>query len=76
VALIKSGLGPLQQALDLTDAQLQQLLLTLPNLPAAEVPRGKHLRIMNWCVRAEINLFFPPTHRRTGIWQKIQPDRF
>jgi seryl-tRNA synthetase len=41
VTLIKSGLGPLQQALDLTDAQLQQLLLTLPNLPAAEVPRGK-----------------------------------
>ncbi len=41
VALIKSGLGPLQQALDLTDTQLQQLLLTLPNLPAAEVPPGK-----------------------------------
>ena len=39
--LIKSGLGPLQQALDLTDAQLQQLLLTLPNLPASEVPPGK-----------------------------------
>ena len=41
VALIKSGLSPLQQALDLTDAQLQQVLLTLPNLPAAEVPAGK-----------------------------------
>ncbi len=41
VALIKSNLSPLQQALDLTDAQLQQLLLSLPNLPAAEVPGGK-----------------------------------
>jgi seryl-tRNA synthetase len=41
VASIKSGLSPLQQALDLTDAQLQQLLVTLPNLPAAEVPAGK-----------------------------------
>ncbi len=41
VALVKSGLGPLQQALELTDAQLHQLLLTLPNLPAAEVPLGK-----------------------------------
>lgn len=41
VATIKSGHGPLQQALDLTDIQLQQLLLTLPNLPASEVPQGK-----------------------------------
>jgi len=41
VALIKSGLSPLQQALDLTEAQLQQVLLTLPNLPASEVPPGK-----------------------------------
>ncbi len=41
VARIKSGQSPLQQALELTDTQLQQLLLTLPNLPAAEVPRGK-----------------------------------
>jgi seryl-tRNA synthetase len=41
VASIKSGLSPVQQALDLTDAQLHQLLLTLPNLPAAEVPLGK-----------------------------------
>ena len=41
VASIKAGLSPLQQALDLTDAQLHQVLLTLPNLPAAEVPRGK-----------------------------------
>jgi len=41
VAAVKSGLGPVQQALDLTDAQMQQLLLTLPNLPASEVPKGK-----------------------------------
>ena len=41
VASVKSGLSPLQQALDLTDAQLQQVLLTLPNLPASEVPPGK-----------------------------------
>jgi seryl-tRNA synthetase len=41
VASVKSGLGPVQQALDLTDAQMQQLLLTLPNLPASEVPKGK-----------------------------------
>ena len=41
VALIKSGMGPLQQALELTDSQLHQLMLTLPNLPAAEVPMGK-----------------------------------
>lgn len=41
VALIKSGLNPLQEALDDADAQLQQILVTLPNLPAAEVPIGK-----------------------------------
>jgi seryl-tRNA synthetase len=41
VASIKAALSPLQQALDLTDSQLQQVLLTLPNLPAAEVPPGK-----------------------------------
>jgi len=41
VASIKSGHGPLQQALDLTDTQLQQLLMILPNLPASEVPKGK-----------------------------------
>ena len=33
VALIKSNQGPLQQALDLTDAQLQQLLVD-PSQPA------------------------------------------
>jgi seryl-tRNA synthetase len=41
VASVKSGIGPIQQALDLTDTQMQQLLLTLPNLPASEVPQGK-----------------------------------
>ncbi len=41
VASVKSGLGPIQQALDLTESQMQQLLLTLPNLPASEVPQGK-----------------------------------
>ncbi|HET7002906.1 MAG TPA: serine--tRNA ligase [Puia sp.] len=41
VASVKSGIGPIQQALDLTDAQMQELLLTLPNLPASEVPKGK-----------------------------------
>jgi seryl-tRNA synthetase len=41
VGLIKSALSPIQQALDQTDAQLHQLLLSLPNLPAAEVPAGK-----------------------------------
>src|SRR6185369_12902420 len=41
VASVKSGIGPIQQALDLTESQMQQLLLTLPNLPALEVPPGK-----------------------------------
>ncbi len=41
VAAIKSGLSPLQQALDEADSQLQQILVTLPNLPAREVPPGK-----------------------------------
>jgi seryl-tRNA synthetase len=41
VALIKSGLNPLQEALDAANTQLQQILLTLPNLPAKEVPAGK-----------------------------------
>jgi len=41
VASVKSGIGPIQQALDLTETQMHQLLLTLPNLPAPEVPPGK-----------------------------------
>jgi seryl-tRNA synthetase len=39
--LIKSGLSPLQDELDRVDAQLQQILVTLPNLPSPEVPKGK-----------------------------------
>jgi seryl-tRNA synthetase len=41
VALIKAGISPLQEALDETESQLQQILVTLPNLPSAEVPPGK-----------------------------------
>jgi seryl-tRNA synthetase len=41
VAQIKTSLGPLQSAVDETDSQLQQVLVTLPNLPANEVPPGK-----------------------------------
>jgi seryl-tRNA synthetase len=41
VASIKSGLSPLQEALDAADSQLQQILVTLPNLPYKEVPAGK-----------------------------------
>jgi len=41
VALIKSALNPLQEALTEYDSRLQQLLVTLPNLPAVEVPPGK-----------------------------------
>ena len=42
VALIKSALNPLQESLTEYDNRLQQLLVTLPNLPAVEVPPGKH----------------------------------
>jgi seryl-tRNA synthetase len=41
VSLIKSGISPLQEALDTADKQLQQILVSLPNLPASEVPPGK-----------------------------------
>jgi len=41
VARIKSGQSPLQEALNHADNQLQQILVTLPNLPAPEVPEGK-----------------------------------
>ena len=41
VSLIKSGLNPLQEALDIADKQLQEILISLPNLPAKEVPPGK-----------------------------------
>ena len=41
VSLIKLSLNPLQEQLNTTDGQLQQILITLPNLPSAEVPEGK-----------------------------------
>jgi seryl-tRNA synthetase len=41
VAAFKSRLSPLQEALDQADNQLQQILITLPNIPAPEVPAGK-----------------------------------
>lgn len=41
VARIKSGLTPLHESLDQADNQLQQILVLLPNLPAAAVPSGK-----------------------------------
>ncbi len=41
VVVIKSKLGPLQEAAELAETQLQGLLVTLPNLPSAEVPFGK-----------------------------------
>src|SRR6202051_3364736 len=37
VSLIKSGLNPLQEALNIADKQLQEILISLPNLPAKEV---------------------------------------
>lgn len=41
VAALKAGLDPLKKQLQETDTQLQDILLQLPNLPAAEVPEGK-----------------------------------
>jgi seryl-tRNA synthetase len=41
VSRMKTGLTPLQQGLDLADNQLQEILVSLPNLPAAAVPPGK-----------------------------------
>ncbi len=41
VASIKSGLSPLQNALNATEEQLHQILVTLPNLPAEQVPPGE-----------------------------------
>ena len=41
VASIKSGLNPLQQALNEADEQLHAILVTLPNLPSEQVPLGK-----------------------------------
>ncbi len=58
VALIKAGLSPLQEALDETDSQLQQILVTLPNLPSPEVPPGK---------KPEDNVIV----REGGAWPKL-----
>jgi seryl-tRNA synthetase len=41
VTSIKSKLGFLPDAVKAVDEQLQQILVTLPNLPSEEVPRGK-----------------------------------
>ncbi len=41
VASMKSALSPVQEALEAADSQLQQILVTLPNLPYKEVPAGK-----------------------------------
>jgi seryl-tRNA synthetase len=41
VVSIKSRLSPLQAEMENADAQLQQVLITLPNLPAPDVPEGK-----------------------------------
>src|ERR1700712_40619 len=41
VVRIKAGVSPLQTLLNATEEQLQQILVTLPNLPAKEVPVGK-----------------------------------
>ena len=41
VAQIKAALSPLQESLNQADQELQQILVTLPNLPALEVPAGK-----------------------------------
>ncbi|MFI5124185.1 MAG: serine--tRNA ligase [Chitinophagales bacterium] len=41
VAAFKASIPPLQEKSNLLDQQLQDLLVTLPNLPAKEVPLGK-----------------------------------
>jgi seryl-tRNA synthetase len=41
VVTAKSGLGDMQKGLDIIEKELTDLVLTLPNLPASEVPRGK-----------------------------------
>ena len=41
VSRVKSTITPLQELLNQTDTQLQEILVTLPNLPAKEVPPGK-----------------------------------
>jgi seryl-tRNA synthetase len=41
VAFIKTGLNPMQEKLNEADDELQNILLTLPNLPSDLVPSGK-----------------------------------
>ncbi len=41
VSRVKSTISPLQELLNQTDIQLQEILVSLPNLPAREVPPGK-----------------------------------
>jgi seryl-tRNA synthetase len=41
VSTIKSNLSPLQESMEAADQQLQEILVSLPNLPAQEVPAGK-----------------------------------
>jgi seryl-tRNA synthetase len=41
VSSLKTGLSPLQQAMDAADKQIQEILVSLPNLPASQVPPGK-----------------------------------
>jgi seryl-tRNA synthetase len=41
VSSIKSSLSPLQEAMETADRQLQEIIVSLPNLPAKEVPTGK-----------------------------------
>ncbi|MBB1283454.1 serine--tRNA ligase [Flavisolibacter sp. BT320] len=41
VETFKAALGPVQQELDATEKGLNDLLVRLPNLPSAQVPKGK-----------------------------------
>src|ERR1043165_4034086 len=41
VEALKNTLGPVQQQLDATEKQLNDLLVRLPNLPSPKVPKGK-----------------------------------
>ena len=41
VTSLKTGLNPLQEAMDSADKQIMEILVSLPNLPAKDVPAGK-----------------------------------
>ena len=41
VEALKAALGPVQEDLEKTEKQLSDLLVRLPNLPSAQVPKGK-----------------------------------